>query len=176
MEKRWFSYNISILNDTVWTVIDQNQQPERRRLRLLIVDDSAAARSGMKALLETVTSHEKKLKIFEAANGQEVLEFVETIQPDIVLMDAKMPMLNGIEATRIIKERWPNIRVVVITMYPAYERDAKAAGADIFLLKGCTVEELFAAIFQWTYNLLFVHEGDEMKNFQLQMRTAKIQK
>lgn len=126
---------------------EQDHQQESMSLRLLIVDDNASARSGMKALLETVASRERELKIFEAANGQEVLDFIETIQPDIVLMDAQMPVLNGIEATRIIKERWPNIRVVVLTMYAAYERDAKAAGADVFLLKGGTAEELFAAIF-----------------------------
>jgi DNA-binding NarL/FixJ family response regulator len=128
-------------------VIDQNQPPERGRLRLLIVDDSAAALSGLKALLETVTSHERDLEIFEAANGQEAFQLIGTILPDVILMDAQMPLLNGLEATRIIKERWPNIKVIVLTMYAAYEKDAMAAGADVFLLKGCPVEELFAAIF-----------------------------
>jgi DNA-binding NarL/FixJ family response regulator len=128
-------------------VIDQNQQPERGRLLLLIVDDSAAARSGLKALLETVSIHERALEIFETANGQEALQLIETILPDVILMDAQMPLLNGIEATRIIKERWPNIKVIVLTMYTAYEKEAMAAGADIFLLKGGSPEKLFEAIF-----------------------------
>ena len=125
---------------------EQDQQQERVPLRLLIVDDNATARSGMKALLEATVLHEKELLIFEAATGQEAIEFVETIQPDIVLMDVHMPGLDGIEATRIIKERWPNIRVVVLTMYAAYQDDAMAAGADVFLLKGCTADALLAAI------------------------------
>ena len=125
---------------------EQDQQQERVPLRLLIVDDNATARSGMKALLEATVLHEKELLIFEAATGQEAIEFVETIQPDIVLMDVHMPGLDGIEATRIIKERWTNIRVVVLTMYAAYQDDAMAAGADVFLLKGCTADALLAAI------------------------------
>jgi DNA-binding NarL/FixJ family response regulator len=116
-------------------------------LLLLIVDDSAAARSGLKALLETVSIHERALEIFETANGQEALQLIETILPDVILMDAQMPLLNGIEATRIIKERWPNIKVIVLTMYTAYEKEAMAAGADIFLLKGGSPEKLFEAIF-----------------------------
>ncbi len=128
-------------------MIDQTQQPERGRLRLLIVDDSAAARSGLKALLGTVPGHEGDFEIFEAADGQEVLQVIETILPDVILMDAQMPLVNGIEATRIIKERWPNIKVVVLTLYAGYERDAMAAGADLFLLKGGSPEKLFDAIF-----------------------------
>ena len=127
---------------------EQNQQEERKALRLLIVDDNASARSGMKALLETVASLQRALEIFEAANGQEALALVETIQPGVILMDAQMPVLNGIEATRIIKERWPTIKVVMLTMYPEYQRPALAASVDAFLLKGCPAEELFAAIFR----------------------------
>jgi DNA-binding NarL/FixJ family response regulator len=128
-------------------MIDQNQQRERGRLRLLIVDDSTAARSGLKALLGTVTSHERELEIFEAANGQEALQLIETILPDVILIDAQMPLVNGIEATRIIKERWPTIKVVILTMYPTYQSVALAAGVDVFLLKGCSAEEVFEAIF-----------------------------
>ena len=116
-------------------------------MHLPIVDDSAAARSGLKALLETVASYERELQIFEAANGQEAIDFVEMILPDVILMDAQMPIRNGIQATRIIKQRWPTIKVVMLTMYPAYESEALAAGADIFLLKGCPAEDLFSAIF-----------------------------
>jgi CheY-like chemotaxis protein len=126
---------------------EQNQQEERKALRLLIVDDNASARSGMKALLETVTSHQRELEMFEAGSGQEALPLIETILPDVILMDAQMPLMNGIQATRIIKERWPTIKVVMLTMYAAYQSDAFAAGVDVFLLKGCPEEELFAAIF-----------------------------
>jgi DNA-binding NarL/FixJ family response regulator len=97
--------------------------------------------------MKKVTSIERYFEIFEAANGQVALQLIEAIPPHVILMDVQMPLVNGIEATRIIKERWPNIKVIVLTMYAAYEKDAMAAGADVFLLKGGTAEELFAAIF-----------------------------
>jgi DNA-binding NarL/FixJ family response regulator len=61
-------------------------------------------------------------------------------------MDARMPVMDGLEATRTIKDRWPEIKVVVLTMYCAFRADALAAGADAFLVKGCSPEELLAAI------------------------------
>ncbi len=126
---------------------DKNQQLQRKSLRLLIVDDNVFARSGMKALLETVPPDEGELILFEAANGQEALQQIETARPDVVLMDVKMPLLNGIEATRLIKQRWPDTKVVILTMYAAHQSDALAAGADRFLLKGSSPEALFTAIF-----------------------------
>lgn len=74
--------------------------------------------------------------IQQAANGREALAIVEETQPDVVLMDARMPLMNGIEATRLIKSRWPKIKVIVYSMYSSYEGQALAAGADRFLLKG----------------------------------------
>ena len=64
----------------------------------------------------------------------------------MILMDVQIPDLDGLEATRIIKDRWPQVKVVVLTMYGSYRTDALAAGADAFLLKGCSDEELLAAI------------------------------
>jgi DNA-binding NarL/FixJ family response regulator len=64
----------------------------------------------------------------------------------VVLMDARMPVMDGVDATRLIKERWPQIRVILLTMYPTYREDALDAGADAFLVKGCPPEQLLAAI------------------------------
>jgi YesN/AraC family two-component response regulator len=72
----------------------------------------------------------------EASNGQEALCIVEQEQPDVVLMDVRMPIMDGLEATRQIKRRWPQVKVIVLTMYRSYEAQALAAGADWFLLKG----------------------------------------
>ncbi len=62
-------------------------------------------------------------------------------------MDVQMPLLNGIEATRLIKKQWPAIKVVILTMNVAYKDDALAAGADMFLLKYCPPEEVVQAVF-----------------------------
>ena len=113
-----------------------------RRRRVLIADDNARSRSGLRALLSTRAEVEV---IGEAVNGQEAVRLMEECRPDVVLMDAQMPVMNGVEATRLIKERWPGCRVVVLTMYPSYRADALAAGADAFVSKADPPERLLAA-------------------------------
>ena len=111
--------------------------------RVLIADDRPRSRSGLRAVLAL----RPEIEIAgEAADGQEALRLVEEYRPDVVLMDARMPVLDGVEATRLIKERWPEVRVVVLTIDASCRADALAAGADAFLVKGCTAEELLAAI------------------------------
>jgi DNA-binding NarL/FixJ family response regulator len=67
-------------------------------------------------------------------------------RPDVVLMDARMPVMDGLEATRVIKDKWPEVKIIVLTMYPAYRAQALAAGADACLIKGCPPEDLLKAI------------------------------
>jgi DNA-binding NarL/FixJ family response regulator len=71
---------------------------------------------------------------------------VPSCRPDVVLLDIQMPIMDGLEAARLIKSQWPEVRVVILTMYARYRSAALAAGADAFLLKGCTTEELQEAI------------------------------
>ena len=66
--------------------------------------------------------------------------------PEVVIMDARMPVMDGFEATRQIKERWPVVRVVMLTMHPGGRAEALSAGADGYLLKGCTMQKLLEAI------------------------------
>jgi DNA-binding NarL/FixJ family response regulator len=82
----------------------------------------------------------------EARDGQESVQLVAERHPDVVLMDLQMPVMDGLEATRYIKSQWPEVRVVTLTMSPGYRLAAYAAGADAFLLKGCRVDALRAAI------------------------------
>ena len=100
---------------------------------VLIVDDQLRARQGLKALLATWP---RLLEIREAANGKQALALVQEYQPDLVLMDVRMPEMDGLEATRQIKASWPNVLVVVLSMYPEYEPEATAAKADAFVCKG----------------------------------------
>jgi DNA-binding NarL/FixJ family response regulator len=115
----------------------------RNAMRVLIVDDRSRSRLGLRALLATQPGIEV---IGEAGDGREALRLVEEGRPDAVLMDAKMPGVDGLTATRLIKERWPEVRVIVLTMYGTHRADAMAAGADAFLVKGCLTDELLAAI------------------------------
>ncbi len=114
-----------------------------RGVRVLIADDLASTREGLRALLATYP----EIEVFgEAASGEAALRLVEIYQPDVVLMDVRMRGMDGIEATRRIKERWPGIRVVTLTIYGDRRSDALAAGSDAFLLKGCPTDQLLAAI------------------------------
>ncbi|MFC1975028.1 response regulator transcription factor [Chloroflexota bacterium] len=111
--------------------------------RILIADDHPRSRNGLQALL--ATSSEVKV-VGEAADGQEAVHLVEEYQPDVVLMDIQMPVMNGLEATQRIKSHWPKVKVIGLTMYGTYRAKALAAGVDAFLIKGCPAEELLGAI------------------------------
>ncbi len=113
------------------------------RIQVLLADDRPAARRGLRALLGTRPEIEV---VGEAKDGQGAVRLVAELQPDVVLMDVSMPVVDGLEATRLLKSQWPHIRVIILTMYELYRADALAAGADLFLLKGCPTQELMAAI------------------------------
>lgn len=114
-----------------------------KTLRILIVDDQGHARRSIKALLAT---RFKLVDTCEAVNGIEAIRCVEECKPDIVLMDARMPEMDGIEATRIIKTKLAHVPVIVLSMYPEYQAAARAAGANAFISKGEPPERLLTAL------------------------------
>jgi NarL family two-component system response regulator LiaR len=120
---------------------------EVEQVRVLIVDDQAATRQGLRALLTLSVGVEV---VGEAVGGQEAVRLVAECHPDVVLMDVQMPDMDGLEATRCIKGRWPEVRVVALTMYARYRVPALTAGADAFLLKGCSSQALREAILAQT--------------------------
>ncbi|HUH97745.1 MAG TPA: response regulator transcription factor [Anaerolineales bacterium] len=103
-----------------------------QKLRVLIVDNQVRARTSLKALLGAWHEIEE---VREAANGIEAVQLAEEIQPDLILMDGRMPGINGFDATRLIKARWPRIRIIILSMYPEFEVEALSAGADAFVSK-----------------------------------------
>ena len=116
-------------------------------IRVLVVDDHAILRDGIRSLLE---SQEDILVVGEAGNGSEALESISISLPDIVLMDISMPKTNGLEATRSIKERFPHVKVLILTQHDNREYIAPAlgAGASGYVLKRSGRRELLNAIRQ----------------------------
>ena len=115
------------------------------QIRILIADDHPLFRDGLRALLESVPDMQV---IGEVATGNEAMAQAASLQPDVILMDIKMPGLNGIEATRRILQTSPHIRILVITMFEDDESVFAAirAGARGYLLKGAVQEETLRAI------------------------------
>ena len=114
-----------------------------KALRILIVDDQQRARRSLMALLAT---RFQLADTCEAASGMEAVRCVEECKPDIVLMDARMPEMDGIEATRIIKTKSEHTLVIVLSMYLEYQEAALEAGADVFITKGDPPERLLEAL------------------------------
>jgi DNA-binding NarL/FixJ family response regulator len=90
--------------------------------------------------------------IGEARDGNEAIRLMGIHKPEVVVMDACMPGLSGLEATRLIKKNWPSVKVIMLTMYSEQRQAAIDAGVDIFLNKGCLAETLFDAILNENQN------------------------
>ncbi|AWD68027.1 MULTISPECIES: response regulator transcription factor [Priestia] len=107
--------------------------------RILIVDDHVHAREGIRDILE---EYEDFMIVGEGTNGQEAIELTEKLMPDIVLMDIKMPVMNGLEATKQIKLQFPYVKIVVITVSDDITDlfDALKKGAQGYLLKNLQSE------------------------------------
>jgi len=116
-------------------------------IRVLVVDDHAILRDGIRSILE---SQEDIVVVGEASDGAEALEYVGNLLPDIVLMDISMPKTNGLEATRLIKERFPQVKVLILTQHDNREYIAPAlgAGASGYVLKRSGRREMLNAIRQ----------------------------
>lgn len=110
---------------------------------LIIADDSPRARDGLRTILMTQPDLEV---VGEASEGNEAVLLAEAKQPEVVLLDVRMPVLDGIQAARTIKSRWPRIRVILISLYADYQSQALSAGADAFLVKGCPADEIITAV------------------------------
>lgn len=87
---------------------------ESESIRIIIVDDHAVVRSGLRAVLDASEGVEL---VGEAGDGEEAIEVCETLQPDVVLMDLQMPKMDGVEATKVICDRWPQIHIIALTSY-----------------------------------------------------------
>jgi DNA-binding NarL/FixJ family response regulator len=117
----------------------------KKKIRLVVVDDHELSRVGLKALL----SREGDMEVVgEAADGNSGIGVVRAMTPDVVLMDIKMPGLDGIEATRRLAEEHPGVRVIAVTHleHEAYVRRMMQVGASGFVLKSRAMEDLKKAV------------------------------
>ncbi|MBA3474372.1 MAG: response regulator transcription factor [Rubrobacter sp.] len=113
--------------------------------RLLIADDHALVREGMRAMLAS----EQNLEVVgEAESGREALELCRELRPDLILMDVRMPEMDGLAATREIKGEYPETRILILTTHesPEYLMDAIRAGAAGYVLKDSTKQRLLDAV------------------------------
>jgi len=118
---------------------------ERARVRVLVVDDHALLRTGV----ANIINHEADLEVVaEAANGRDAVQAFLAHRPDVVLMDLRMPEMEGVEAVRRIREADPQARVIVLTTYDADEDIARAlqAGAKAYILKDIAAHALVSCI------------------------------
>jgi len=112
-------------------------------IRILLVDDHQVVREGLRRMLEL----EADLKVVgEAANAKEALTQVELLSPEVILMDIKMPGVDGIELTRQLKQKHPSCNIIMLTLYDEYLPQAIEVGATGYLLKDIRREELVRAI------------------------------
>jgi DNA-binding NarL/FixJ family response regulator len=122
-----------------------NNEASPPTARLLIADDHALVREGMRAML----ANEPNLEVVgEAENGREALELCRELRPDLILMDVRMPEMDGMAATRVIKGAYPSTSVLIVTTHesPEYLMDAIRAGAAGYVLKDSTKQQLLNAV------------------------------
>ena len=114
-------------------------------VRILIADDHPLVRSGMRALL---TATEDLEVVGEAATGEEAISLAAALQPDVIVMDLRMPGINGIEATRRIMQSYPHMRILVVTLFEDDDSvfAALRAGARGYILKEANEVEVLRAI------------------------------
>ena len=119
----------------------------KSKIKIILVDDEILFRKGISFLLE----REKNLEIiFEASNGDELISYLKSNNnhPDIIMMDLKMPLINGIEATKIIRKDFPEIKIIALTSYDSKSFIANMidVGAVSYLIKNATPQDLLSTI------------------------------
>ena len=115
------------------------------RIRVLIADDHRIFRQGLRQICEILGGFRV---VGEAENGREALELAQKLRPDVILMDINMPVLDGVQASRLISENVPSSRVIMLTMYrqDAYVFEAIKAGAQGYILKDADEQELIDTV------------------------------
>lgn len=123
-------------------------------IKVLIVDDQALIREGLDMMLSL---YEEIQVVDQVANGQEAIDFIKDQEVDVILMDIRMPIMNGVEATKIIKEIYPNMKILILTTFNEDEYIFKGLknGADGYILKDISSQGLVK-------NIKSIYKGDTL--------------
>lgn len=135
-------------------------------IKIMIADDQKLIRQSLKIVL----NHQEDFTVTNiVSDGNEVLETIEVSKPDIILMDIRMPVMNGVECTKIIKKQYPEIKIIVLTTFDddEYILEALRDGASGYLLKGISMDELVSAIRK-------VYEGETMLNAEITSKVVSL--
>ncbi len=125
--------------------------------KILLVEDQAIVRQGLKVILE----QDNNLQVtHEAENGEEAIDIVEKHLIDLVLMDIRMPVMNGIDATRIMKRKWPHVKILILTTFndEQYAMETLRDGANGFLLKTAESDRLIEAVYSCMKGAMPLHD------------------
>lgn len=141
-------------------------------IKVLIADDQELLRQSLQIILRA----EKDIEITDAvANGREVIRSVRKNVPDVILMDIRMPQMDGVQCTKIIKENYPQIKIIILTTFDDDEYVFRALrdGASGYLLKGMSMEELVDAIHKVNSGSSMINEDIASKVIELFSQMAK---
>ena len=124
----------------------------KNQINIAIADDHQLMIDGIKTALED--SPEIKI-VGEANNGLEIIEIVKTRKPDLVLLDIRMPELDGIDAAKILKKQFSKLKIIILSQYGerGFIRRCQKIGVDGYLIKGCSSKELISTIKNILFNL-----------------------
>ena len=126
------------------TSVQENASPAGK-IKILLVDDHAVVRDGIRSRL---TQNPAFVVVGEAVNGREALIKAEELIPDVVLMDISMPVMNGMDAAKILREKYPEMKVIILTMHEhkEYIQGVIRCGAQGYILKDVSAQEMINAI------------------------------
>ncbi len=139
------------------------------KIKVMIVDDHEVVREGLKQLLEIDEGLEV---IAQASSGLQCLEMLEKVSPDLIFMDVRMPGISGIETTRLVRQKYPAIKIIMLTIYEddQYVTEAIQAGAQAYVLKKVQREELVKIVRHVMENRAFLDPSVTANIFNLLKR------
>ena len=139
---------------------------ENSKIKVLVAEDQELVRKS----LEIILGNQDTIELIGAvSNGQEVIRFIRGSLPDIIIMDIRMPKMDGVTCTRIIKDQYPHVKIIILTTFDDDEYIFKALrdGASGYLLKGISVDELITAIHK-------VYKGSAMINEDIASKVVNL--